>query len=336
MLDRTFSTSNDKLKLILSFIFRYVPSNYVKKEKKSLLDKIIPRKLQQINNSLDFKNHHSTPQLMPPPQPATLTSPNNSNKNENLNIVGKALVKHKYTASKSDELTLSVGSRVNILEKFGDGWWKVMDPAQKIIGLYPSNYLQEENASVSTSTSNSSITPSSKTEAKTTTCNNLSPKAGANTSHDGNVLDSSYAKCESISSNEKELEYLRVIYPHQARNLNHDGSIKTSLNELTVYYNEIVRLVEDDHECLDSDKSLIKVFNSQGVTGMIPSNCVEPILDSQLSNFVFVRRPTCVGLFANRNWYFGNITRFETILLLNKYGKNGDYLVRDSDVSWRV
>ena len=33
----------------------YVPSNYVKKEKKSLLEKIMPRKLQQINNTIDLK-----------------------------------------------------------------------------------------------------------------------------------------------------------------------------------------------------------------------------------------------------------------------------------------
>lgn len=66
---------------------------------------------------------------------------------------------------------------------------------------------------------------------------------------------------------------------------------------------------------------------------MIPSKCVEPILDNQLQDFVFIRRPTTLGLLAYNPWYFGNITRFETILLLNKYATNGDYLVRDSDVS---
>ena len=32
-------------------------------------------------------------------------------------------------------------------------------------------------------------------------------------------------------------------------------------------------------------------------------------------------------------WYFGNISRFETIVLFNKFATNGDFLVRDSDVS---
>lgn len=155
--------------------------------------------------------------------------------------------------------------------------------------------------------------------------NNLSPKA----INENTNLDISNPKCESISSNEKEIEYLRVVYPHNPRN----NSFQSTMNELNVDYNEIVRLVEDDTEGLDCDKSYIKVFNSRGVTGMIPSSCVEPILDNQLNNFIFIRHPACLGLFADNNWYFGNISRFDTILLLNKYANTGDFIVRDSEVS---
>ncbi len=45
-------------------------------------------------------------------------------------------------------MTLSIGLRVKVLEKFGDGWWKVSayieNENKHLIGLYPSNYLQEE------------------------------------------------------------------------------------------------------------------------------------------------------------------------------------------------
>jgi hypothetical protein len=149
-------------------------------------------------------------------------------------------------------------------------------------------------------------------------------------------------KCESISSNEKEIEYVRVIYPYHAKKsreaffnqpLSPTATTPNSqLPDLTVVVNEILKLIEDDTECLDYDKSWLKVFNSQGITGIIPSNCVQPILDNQMSNFVFIRRPTTQGMFANNKWYFGNITRFETIFLFNKYAHNGDFLVRDSDV----
>jgi hypothetical protein len=44
-----------------------------------------------------------------------------------------------------------------------------------------------------------------------------------------------------------------------------------------------------------------------------------------------MRKPVENCLFPNSIWYFGNISRQETNLLLNKYGKNGDYLVRDCE-----
>ena len=103
----------------------YVPSNYVKKEKKSLLEKIMPRKLQQINNTIDLKttastsnsasphNQISTTQHLSPKfhvnsttiTTTTLSSPNstyNSKTDANIssNLLTKAVVKHKYTANK--------------------------------------------------------------------------------------------------------------------------------------------------------------------------------------------------------------------------------------------
>ena len=149
----------------------------------------------------------------------------------------------------------------------------------------------------------------------------------------GSSQDPNNTKCESISSNEKEIEYVRVIYPHKPRKTNEFNPNTNNFLELTVVVNEILKLIEDDNEGLDYDKSWLKVFNNQGITGFIPSNCVQPILDNQMSNFVFIRRPTTMGMFANNPWYYGNITRFETIFLFNKYAENGDFLVRDSDVS---
>ena len=168
-------------------------------------------------------------------------------------------------------------------------------------------------------------TPTKKTYFNSNIGNNLSPKA----SNENTNLDMSNPKCESISSSEKEIEYLRVVFPHNPRNSSFQSNIG---NELNVDYNEIVKLIEDDCEGLDCDKSYIKVFNSRGVIGMIPSSCVEPILDHQLNSFIFLRHPTNVGHFANNSWYFGNISRFDTILLMNKYASSGEFLVRDSEV----
>lgn len=120
----------------------YVPSNYVKKEKKSLLDKIIPRRLQaatvvgssisapscisacpestriyQNNHNQSGNNQYIVNETPTTPTTTTTTQSNNNNsqqtpggqnnnsngKNEsttNFSFIGRAVVKHKYTATK--------------------------------------------------------------------------------------------------------------------------------------------------------------------------------------------------------------------------------------------
>ena len=45
-------------------------------------------------------------------------------------------------------MTLNIGVRVRVLEKYGDGWWKVSTSVEnenkELVGLYPSNYLLED------------------------------------------------------------------------------------------------------------------------------------------------------------------------------------------------
>ena len=204
---------------------------------------------------------------------------------------------------------------MKVIEKFGDGWWKVSAVLdnKELIGLYPSNHLREDLNS-----NNYTNMP-----AITNRINN----PGFDVYNIANQDMSNPAKCESISSNEKEIEYVRVRYAHTA------GTSNEQFNELSVSVNEILRVVEDDNESMENEKSWLKVFNSHGLIGLIPYKCVEPILDHQLNNFVFIRRPAQTGMFANKSWYFGNITRFDTIILFDKYAAMGDYLVRDSDVS---
>lgn len=123
---------------------------------------------------------------------------------------------------------------------------------------------------------------------------------------------------------------MRVVSTHKSR--------KT--HELNVKQNEILKVIDDDlddklfmNNNSNNEKLWIKVFNSEAETGYIPYTCVEPILDNDLENFVFIRRPAKSGKFANQSWYYGKISRFDSIILLNKYANNGDFLIRDSDVS---
>ena len=61
---------------------------------------------------------------------------------DNSEPISSAIVKYNYQAQQLDELSLVKGSRVMILEKSGDGWWRGQYGNK--IGWFPTNYTQEE------------------------------------------------------------------------------------------------------------------------------------------------------------------------------------------------
>lgn len=56
--------------------------------------------------------------------------------------IGTAVVKYNYQAQQADELSLTKGTRILILEKSNDGWWR--GQSGNAAGWFPSNYTQEE------------------------------------------------------------------------------------------------------------------------------------------------------------------------------------------------
>ncbi|CAF1048265.1 unnamed protein product [Adineta ricciae] len=105
-----------KVKRVDSDDTGYIPSNFARREKRSLLDKIISKRLgkkQVLNNVCS-----------------------------NDRFISSALVKFRYDAESEDEISLNVGLWVNVLQKKADGWWLVQYEKQR--GWYPSNYLIEK------------------------------------------------------------------------------------------------------------------------------------------------------------------------------------------------
>lgn len=111
----------------------FVPSNYVKKEKPSIFDSI----RKKVKRRSESKSNLSSPVSSPVAAKAVDIningSPqhaNGSGKAEDLVAAGTsalkthALVKYNYEAQQSDELSLVKGSRLTVLEKSSDGWWK--------------------------------------------------------------------------------------------------------------------------------------------------------------------------------------------------------------------
>lgn len=57
-------------------------------------------------------------------------------------MTATAYVLFNYDAVEADELTISKGQDVNVLETYDDGWWLVKRKSS--VGLVPSNYLSLE------------------------------------------------------------------------------------------------------------------------------------------------------------------------------------------------
>lgn len=121
----------------------YVPSNYVRKEKPSIFDSI-KKKVKGSNTTSGSKtlpSNNSSPVHSVPPPPHSAKG-RTGNPSEPSDPIASAIVKYNYQAQQLDELSLVKGSRVMILEKSGDGWWRGQYGNK--IGWFPSNYTQEE------------------------------------------------------------------------------------------------------------------------------------------------------------------------------------------------
>lgn len=112
----------------------YVPSNYVKREKPSLFDSI-KKKVKKSSGAKTLPNcspsrtvDSPTMQRRLPPDPS--------------DAIGSATVKYNYQAQQPDELALAKGTRILILEKSNDGWWRGQSGSS--VGWFPSNYTTEE------------------------------------------------------------------------------------------------------------------------------------------------------------------------------------------------
>nr|CAD7457545.1 unnamed protein product [Timema tahoe] len=113
----------------------YVPSNYVKKEKPSLFDSI-KKKVKKGSGSKTLPSSNSPSRAVESPTMGRRLPA------DPAEAIGTAIVKYNYQAQQVDELSLVKGTRILILEKSNDGWWR--GQSGSAAGWFPSNYTQEE------------------------------------------------------------------------------------------------------------------------------------------------------------------------------------------------
>ncbi|CAO1356317.1 unnamed protein product [Diamesa hyperborea] len=281
----------------------YVPSNYVKKEKKSVsLFDSFKKKVKKGTNSRTLPN--SSPSR-------TVDSPTMGRKlpPDPSEAIGSATVKYNYQAQQADELSLTKGTRILILEKSNDGWWRGQSGQQA--GWFPSNYTTEENDND----------------------DGLHTYAMAES-----VLDIVVALYSFNSNNDTELSFdkgdrLEIIDrppadPEWFKARNQKGQIglvpRNYLQELQEYLNTPYRGNGPDSLDRRPEMPASATSTMQSTHPMQNNNN-----GNQSNNQSQPERPHLTG----KSWYYGAITRSQCDTVLNSHGHDGDYLIRDSETN---
>ncbi|XP_031778589.1 cytoplasmic protein NCK1 isoform X1 [Nasonia vitripennis] len=280
----------------------YVPSNYVKKEKPSLFDSI-KKKVKKGSGSKTLPSSNSPSRVVESPiMPRRLPA-------DPSEAIGTAVVKYNYQAQQADELSLVKGTRILILEKSNDGWWRGQSGTQA--GWFPSNYTQEEGDADDT----------------------LHTYAMAE-----NVLDIVVALYSFSSNNDQELSFekgdrLEILDrppadPEWYKARNGQGQIglvpRNYLQELSEYLTQPYR-----------DRVGVGGGGNNAGSDIGLGDSLERRSDHPHSNSAAgaanssADRPHLIG----KPWYYGSITRSQCDTLLNQHGHDGDFLIRDSETN---
>ncbi|XP_027879692.1 cytoplasmic protein NCK2a [Xiphophorus couchianus] len=283
----------------------YVPSNYVER-KNSLKKGSLVKNIKDTLGLGKGKRKASARDTSPTPSSDTEYPSNGSGgggvvgaaeRIYDLNI--PAVVKFAYTQERDDELTLLKGSRVVVMEKCSDGWWRGSQGGR--VGWFPSNYVQEELMGVDDREGDS-------------------PR-GYIGGPQGTLLANGRAGGRGVV-----LHLVQTLYPFSS----------TTEEELNFEKGEIMDVIEkpeNDPEwwrCKNSrgivglvPKNYVVVLDEQPG----PPSTTSGSPQSRYAG------PARSGRFAGRDWYYGNITRHEAECILNERGEEGDFLIRDSESS---
>ncbi|XP_027822578.2 cytoplasmic protein NCK2 [Ovis aries] len=119
----------------------YVPSNYVER-KNSLKKGSLVKNIKDTLGLGRTRRKTSARDASPTPSTDAEFPTNGGGADRIYDLSIPAVVKFAYAAEREDELSLVKGSRVTVMEKCSDGWWRGSYNGQ--VGWFPSNYVLEE------------------------------------------------------------------------------------------------------------------------------------------------------------------------------------------------
>ncbi|XP_061735273.1 cytoplasmic protein NCK2a isoform X2 [Nerophis ophidion] len=279
----------------------YVPSNYVER-KNSLKKGSLVKNIKDTLGLGKTKRKTSARDASPTPSSDTEYPTNGSGgpvggaaeRIYDLNM--PAVVKFAYAAERDDELTLTKGSRVVVMEKCSDGWWRGSQGGR--VGWFPSNYVQEE----------------------------LSESPDRVGKGDSYTHGTSMAN-GSVGGHHRRAVLVQTLYPFSS-------VTEEELNFEKGEIMELVEKPENDPEwwrCKNS-RGMVGLVPKNYVT-VLDERPGHPSPSMKGSPRNRHMAPARSGRFAGRDWYYGNITRHQAECILNERADEGDFLVRDSESS---
>ncbi|XP_069474128.1 SH2/SH3 adapter protein NCK1 isoform X1 [Ambystoma mexicanum] len=118
----------------------FVPSNYVERKNSARKASIV----KNLRDTLGIGKVKRKPSM---PDSACPADDSFSDTERLYDLSMPAFVKFTYVAEREDELSLVKGTKVIVMEKCSDGWWRGSYNGQ--VGWFPSNYVTEESDSPS-------------------------------------------------------------------------------------------------------------------------------------------------------------------------------------------
>lgn len=287
----------------------FVPSNYVRKE--SFVEKTFKGFSSQRLRSTD----HNSPTT--------------------VGLTTLALAKYDYEPQREDELRLRKGVSINVLVKSSDGWWK--GEVDNYRGWFPSNYVEEllpnkgdENGYTKNVSQNLSLNDFN---SKITNGYNINGSDIRTIPIEPIGID--HLSNHTFNVNSRVLEIVVALYTFDAQ----------SVEELSFKKGERLDIL--DHPSHDPEWWLAQNFEKK--VGLVPTNYIEIVEPnpngSAFSKSTLLSNNDCAvpstsynqnmqalsGPYANQPWYYGQLTREQSDVLLKAHGIEGDFLIRDSE-----
>lgn len=289
----------------------YVPSNYVKRSKPSFLSNLkntLVRKHRTDSKGLgspQVTRNGNTGGMRGLPRPPMGSEHDDTGDNsDNIQVCEPpqpAIVKYSYMSQRQDEMSLTKGETVMVVEKSNDGWWNGRKGNNT--GWFPSNYVELQSQTNDNSGYSTSASLNSQTNEIVTALYSFPGSTPEELSFEKGD------KLVIVDKPPEDPEWWR------ARN---------SRGETGLVPRNYVQIVDD----LGCDQDAMSATNSS----CTPNSHSTSSISNTSSLGVGGRKQFCVsGPLSDKEWYYGKITRQQCEEMMLKYATDGDFIIRDSE-----